>query len=81
MKKSQTFKRSLPILFAATLAACGGGGGDAPAPTPAPAPAPATLADVVTSVPTPTYAAGSEALAAFNTLNAERSRCGFGMVA
>ena len=36
---------------------------------------------VVASVPAPTYAAGSQPLAAFNLLNAERSRCGFGMVA
>jgi hypothetical protein len=36
---------------------------------------------IVTSVPTPTYAVGSEELAAFNLLNAERSRCGFGMLA
>lgn len=36
---------------------------------------------MVTSVPTPTYAVGSEELAAFNLLNAERLRCGFGMLA
>jgi hypothetical protein len=36
---------------------------------------------IVTDVPLPTYAAGSEELAAFNLLNAERSRCGFGKLA
>jgi hypothetical protein len=32
-------------------------------------------------VPTPTYAAGSNELAAFNYLNQERQRCGFGLLA
>jgi hypothetical protein len=36
---------------------------------------------LVNSVPAPTYAAASEELAAFNFLNAERSRCGFGLLA
>jgi Cysteine-rich secretory protein family len=36
---------------------------------------------IVTDVPVPTYTAGSEELAAFNLLNAERSRCGFGKLA
>ena len=36
---------------------------------------------LVTSVPAPTYAAGSEELAAFNLLNAERDACGFGLLA
>jgi len=40
-----------------------------------------TNSTLVTSVPTPTYPAGSEELAAFNLLNAERGRCGFGLVA
>lgn len=33
---------------------------------------------VTAAAPTPTYAGGSEELAAFNLLNAERSACGFG---
>lgn len=37
-------------------------------------------ATLVVSVPTPTYAVGSEELAAFNFLNAERLRSGFGML-
>ena len=82
---------------AAMLTACGGGsdsgsGSAAQAPTPvapapavpvtplAPSPTPLT-ANFVTSVPTPTYAAGSEELAAFNLLNAERTQCGFGKLA
>jgi len=36
---------------------------------------------MLTSIPTPTYPAGSDVLAAFNYLNKERARCGFGMVA
>ncbi|SCX48706.1 CAP domain-containing protein [Variovorax sp. EL159] len=40
-----------------------------------------TASSIVTSVPAPTYAVGSEELAAFNLLNAERSRCGFGLLA
>lgn len=40
-----------------------------------------TASTIVTSVPAPTYAVGSEELAAFNLLNAERSRCGFGLLA
>jgi hypothetical protein len=58
-----------------------------PAPVVVVAPAPAVTVTasltvpIVTSVPTPTYAVGSEELAAFNLLNAERSRCGFGMLA
>lgn len=69
-------------LFAAAfiVAGCGGGGGGSdPAPSPAPAPAPAST--IVTDVPAPTYAAGSNELLAFNTLNNERSRCGFGKLA
>lgn len=35
---------------------------------------------IVPSVPGATYAAGSEELAAFNLLNAERNKCGFGLL-
>jgi uncharacterized protein YkwD len=35
---------------------------------------------IVTSVPAATYPAGSEELAAFNLLNVERGRCGFGLL-
>lgn len=86
---------ALAVAGLASLAACGGGGNggstDAPAavnppvvqPAPEPAPEPAApvveAATTVGSVPTPTYA--SEDSLAFNLLNAERSKCGFGMVA
>ena len=36
---------------------------------------------MLTSVPMPTYPAGSDELAVFNYLNKERARCGFGMMA
>jgi hypothetical protein len=36
---------------------------------------------VTAAVPAPSYAQGSEELAAFNFLNAERGRCGFGLLA
>ncbi|RYF17982.1 MAG: CAP domain-containing protein [Comamonadaceae bacterium] len=59
---------------------------EAPAPImiPAPAPAPAGTsqpADQASTAPRPTYAQGSEELAAFDFLNAERGRCGFGLLA
>ena len=79
------------------LSACGGGGGGGTAFVPMLAPvagaattAPATPstqtpangdATLVLSVPTPTYAANSEELAALTLLNAERLRCGFGLLA
>lgn len=44
-------------------------------------PAAVATSSIVTSVPAATYPAGSEELAAFNFLNAERSKCGFGLLA
>jgi len=55
------------------LASCGGGGGGGSASPASPA--------AVTTVSSVTYAAGSEELAVFNLLNAERERCGFGSMA
>ena len=70
--------------LAAGVAACGGGGsGSAPSggtPSPPPAPAPVEPPPIL-SVPTPTYAAGSERLAAYNRINALRSQAGLGLVA
>ena len=73
------------VALAAALTACGGGGGGTastltPAPTPTPTPVVVT-SSIVTSVPTATYAPASEEQSAFDLLNAERSRCGFGKVA
>jgi uncharacterized protein YkwD len=82
----------LIVVSLAALSACGGGsGGAAPQATVVPAPpagglpvttVPADTA-IVTSVPTPIYTPGplQEELSAFTLLNAERSRCGFGMLA
>jgi len=68
----------LPIVLAAAslslLAACGGGGSDA---VTAASTAPTTPA--VPDAPQP-YLAGSEELTAYSLLNAERGRCGFGLL-
>lgn len=81
----------------AVLSACGGGGDSAPVVAPAmppvgvippvvvgpPPPAGGSTASLVTSVAAPTYSPTLEAeeLAAFNHLNNERGRCGFGLLA
>ena len=84
-------KSYLPVFtvlaLASALTACGGGGGSSPSVTAvapvvvAPVVAPVVAANIVTSIPAPSYAGATEELAAFNLLNAERSRCGFGMLA
>ena len=72
---------------AAALTACGGGGGggaSAPATSPEVITAPviaSTNTALVTTVPAAAYPAASEELVAFNLLNAERGRCGFGLLA
>lgn len=87
-------RRLLLLTAALTLAGCGGGGGSggdaavaslpasAAIPTPVAASSPtASTTTSTASTPStvqPTYAAGSPELAAFNYLNAERERCGFG---
>ena len=93
MKSSLHLKKSLLLAFsAATLAvltACGGGGGggdDASsaasqaAADAATAAAAAAQAAIVAAAPPSNYAGGSEELAAFNLLNFERGRCGFGQL-
>ncbi|MDB5930298.1 MAG: Allergen V5/Tpx family protein [Polaromonas sp.] len=73
------------LALVALLSACGGSDNDAPAASAAPAPAAVPDApnpSTVTALPgAPSHPAGSEELAAFNLLNAERSRCGFGLLA
>jgi hypothetical protein len=74
---------SLSALAAATLlTACGGGGGDGAvqqASTPSTPPIPAVNNyELQTTVPSPTYAAGSWQEFAFAYLNDHRTRCGFG---
>ncbi len=81
MRKSRSFSALVLTLL---LAACGGGGsGGAPvvATTP-PAPAPTTPeGNIVTSVPAPTYPAGSGSLSVFNAINALRGKIGSGLLA
>lgn len=76
-------KLALLVLTLASLSACGGGsGGDtAPATSVGVVVAPVVVSTIVATAPAPTYAAGSEELAAFNKLNAERTSCGFGALA
>lgn len=85
------FRGAVILSTAALLSACGGGGSSAPPATtpflgpPGPIPSAAiyeapTVA-LVASVPTATYPTGSEELAAFETLNAVRTACGFGQLA
>ena len=76
------------LAAAALLAACGGGGSEqASTPVTPPAatnPVPPVVVnnyELQTTVPAPTYAAGSWQEFVFNYLNDNRSRCGFGKVA
>ena len=79
--------RLLPVLaLAALLSACGGGSdGDSALPAAptaqAAAPASPNPSLVITPGAPPAYAPGSEELAAYMLLNAERGRCGFGLLA
>lgn len=78
--------RRFPALaLALLLAACGGGGGSGGAPVVSPAPTTQTPSptegNIVTSVPAPTYAAGSGNLSIFNAINALRSKIGSGLLA
>lgn len=84
----KNFKPCLGLLVVVALVACGGGGGGGTTTTgtatvqgPVTPPVVSTLSNIVTSVPTPSYAVGSEELAAMTLLNAERSFCGFGVLA
>lgn len=81
---------STVALLACLLAACGGGGGSPSASGTIPAPGGSGQATPAgaqgsgggsTAAPTPSYARGSEELAAFEFLNVERGRCGFGVLA
>lgn len=77
---------AVAALLAGVLAACGGGDSSSGA-----AAAPGGSSQVGTSAtpgsglstaaPTPSYASGTEEFAAFEFLNAERGRCGFGVLA
>jgi len=87
MKASNNIKLMAAVATASLmLSACGGGGGGnstAPATgasTPAVPSGPASGVAPQTSVPTPTYAADSFQLAAFNLVNAYRNSMGVGML-
>jgi hypothetical protein len=80
------------IAASVALGACGGGGGSSgsppppsgggtPPPPPPPPPPPADPGNLQTTVPAPTYAAGSVELTMFNQINDWRSKGGFGLVA
>lgn len=62
------------------LAACGGGGSSDPKPNPPPDPVPGG-ADIVTEVPTPTYAANGPQATVFKQLNDLRAKIGSGLLA
>lgn len=74
---------TLSILLASTslFTACGGGGSSTTATPAAPPAAVIAVSTIVSSVPASTYLFGSEELAAFSLMNAERSACGFGLLA
>jgi hypothetical protein len=87
MLAKQTYKMTaLTIAVSLVLAACGGGGGGgssstAPATPVAPLPSnPSSGVAPVTSVATPTYAANSFQLTAFNLVNNYRNAMGVGML-
>lgn len=78
------------LATAALLAACGGGGGGgqqtstpvtSPATTSPTSPVVVNNYELQTTVPAPTYAAGSWQEFVFNYINERRSQCGFGKLA
>lgn len=69
------------ICAALVLAACGGGGSGSSSATTGSGNSQSSNGNLATSVPTPTYAAGSPELTMFNQLNDVRSKGGFGMLA
>lgn len=74
------------VLALAALAACGGGGGSSTPATGTVISAPIVpvapaVSNIVTTAPLSAYATGTEELAAFSRLNAERNFCGFGVLA
>lgn len=67
------------MIAALILSACGGGGGGSASTTPT-APVQSPTSDVQSSVPAPTYAAGSQELAFFNMFNDFRAKLGLGQL-
>ena len=76
--------KNTPLLFCAMaavtiLSACGGGGSNDNTSFNGTAASP--YRTLQTTVPAPSYTAGSRELAEFNTLNEQRAKCGFGLLA
>ena len=69
----------LPVFILTFLASCGGGGDDGGGSGGSQTTVPPS-ANLQQTVIASTYAPGSEELAAFNLLNYERNRCGFGLL-
>lgn len=75
-------RRLALLTLAALLSACGGGSdGNTAPPAQAATPASPNPSLVITPGAPPTYVPDSEELAAYTLLNAERGRCGFGLLA
>lgn len=89
--KSLIFNLAASVFTLAALTACGGGGSGSTTQTSATTSTSSTVntqtvaavqtTQLVVAVGSPSYAAGSEELLAFNLLNAERAQCGFGKLA
>jgi len=84
--KHNLYLSAIALSISTLLTGCGGGGGGDTAAAVTPAPVVPTTpvvepSTIVTAVATSTYATTSEEYAAFNLLNAERQRCGFGTLA
>ena len=78
---SKSFRRYLATVAVLSVTACGGGGGGGGETGTTPT-VPTPVTDTtVTSVPAATYAVGSSEAATFALLNAERGRCGLGLLA
>jgi len=78
-----TTRMAVTAFLVSALSACAGGGtGNPNAVTTTPNGVTLPLVStLVSSVPAASYAPASEALAAFNLVNAERAHCGFGLLA
>lgn len=70
------YRRMAALMLGASLSACGGGSSEGTAPPASPNPSTVTALSAAQA-----YPAGSEEQAAYTLLNAERDRCGFGLLA
>lgn len=82
MKYTRIGLRLVSLTCAAFVAGCGGGGSSSDSTSGGASVPPLTDGgNIVTQVAAATYAAGSNELAAFQRLNAQRGKCGFGLLA